>query len=758
MSSFFRALAVSTLVATTVACSDSEAPSLPGTNGDAVRAPVVNGTADDSLNAWSFASGVGSPMFRDLPPGASTDELEMSLTISALGFDRDGDLLLDLWFELPDDALVDATLLTLTDEGGTALVVQQSSGDTVQVLPSGTIPQFVNLRALHLSPDAPDVSLFGRASGAPDASASRLVQALAFADSTEYVKLSPAVYDFDVTPAGAAVTDSVLDADNIDLQGLTFYTVTAYDVLADLAALLLVDDVSAPAAGTTRVRVAHTASGVGTVNVLVRNPDGSDTPLIDDLDFGTAANALELPSAAYTVGLDVDDDMVSDLLFELPSLPVDSALNVFAVNDGGDVFLAIQADAGPVAQVSGVPASPPASVRAIHLSPDAPTVDVLVDGAVAFGAVSFGEGSAFAPVPAGERQVAITPAGAGVGGAVLSAGLTFDPDTSYTVAAFDQLAALQALVLVDDRSAPNGIRVRPVHTAAGVGQVDVLAIVNDDRLPLTDDLDFGTAGDALELDAGQYTIGLDLDDDGFEDLRFSLPPLSAGVIANAFVVVDNHGAVRLALQTEDDVSFVDAELVDPPSEIRVLHLSPDAPAVDAFVGNTSAPAVNGIVFTESTPYLTVPSGPTTFAVTPAGANRSHAVIDVPVALDPEARYTAVAFNELHDIEPLLLLDQDQSIAPSKARVRFVHTAVHVHDIDVFLFPEAGAVVSAAHDIDFGEVGSRIDVNAGKYTLAIDLNDDQVIDAAFELPELTTGTYTNLFAVTDSAGDLSVIVQ
>ncbi|MEO0604784.1 MAG: DUF4397 domain-containing protein, partial [Myxococcota bacterium] len=659
----------------------------------------------------------------------------------------------------PTDALTDVSLLTVgTGSGTPTLTIQQNTGSPIVVNPSPTIPQFVNLRALHLSPDAPDVSIFGRAAGAADSTAQRLVDTLAFTDSTDYLKLSPAIYDLDVTPAGAAVTDSVLDADNVDLQGLTFYTVTAYDELANIAALPLVDDVSAPTAGTTRVRVAHTATGVGTVNVLVRNPDGTDSPLIDDLDFGTAADAQELPSAQYTVGLDVDDDQISDLLFDLPSLPAGASLNVFAVNDGGDVFLAIQGGPGPVTQVPGMPAPQSPEVRAIHLSPDAPTVDILVDGMVAFGGVNFGEGSIYAPVMSGSRDIAITPAGAGVGGAVLSATVPLDPDTSYTVAAYDTLASIQALVLVDDRSAPDEIRIRPVHTAAGVGQVDVLAILGDDRVPLAPDLDFGVAGDAVELDAGTYSVGLDLDDNGIEDLRFDLPAIPAGIIANAFVVVDAHGAVRLALQTETDVTFVDAIAVDPPAEIRVLHLSPDAPTVDAFVGATSAPGVSGLMFTDGTPYLSVPSGHTRLAVTPTGAGIGQAVIDVPVSLDPDARYTAVAFNTLGHIEPLLLLDLDDSIAPSRSRVRFVHTAVHIHEIDVFLLPAAGAVITAAHDIGFGDVGSRIDVHAGAYTLGIDLDNDLVLDAAFDLGTLGDGDYTNVFAVTDSAGSLSLVIQ
>jgi hypothetical protein len=46
-----------------------------------------------------------------------------------------------------------------------------------------------------------------------------------------------------------------------------------------------------------------------------------------------------------------------------------------------------------------------AQVRAWHASPDAPAVDVYVDGARAFANLAFGDVTQYADVPAGERRV-----------------------------------------------------------------------------------------------------------------------------------------------------------------------------------------------------------------------------------------------------------------------------------------------------------------------------------------------------------------
>ena len=87
------------------------------------------------------------------------------------------------------------------------------------------------------------------------------------------------------------------------------------------------------------------------------------------------------------------------------------------------------------------------TVRAVHASPEAPSVDVSVDGAVAIAKLSFGELSDRKPVAEGTRAVKINVAGTAT--SVLSANLTLKKDVSYSVVAYDTPAALKALVLED---------------------------------------------------------------------------------------------------------------------------------------------------------------------------------------------------------------------------------------------------------------------------------------------------------------------
>ena len=100
--------------------------------------------------------------------------------------------------------------------------------------------------------------------------------------------------------------------------------------------------------------------------------------------------------------------------------------SLFAVGSLADdtfrLVTAIDASAPPPA---------PAKVRVLHGSPDAPAVDVYVDGTEAVSDVAFGTVTDYLEIPAGEHQVQVVAAGTdpAAGGAVIDATLTFAPGT-----------------------------------------------------------------------------------------------------------------------------------------------------------------------------------------------------------------------------------------------------------------------------------------------------------------------------------------
>jgi hypothetical protein len=142
--------------------------------------------------------------------------------------------------------------------------------------------------------------------------------------------------------------------------------------------------------------------------------------------------------------------------------------------------------------------------------------------------------------------------------------------------------------------------------------------------------------------------------------------------------------------------------------VRVVHASPDAPAVDVRVDG--ATAFSGIGFTNVSHYAALPSGTYNVQVSPAGM-MDPVVIDADLALAPGTDYSVLAVGTLDAIEPLVLID-DNRLSGDAARVRFVHASPNAPAVDIAL---AGGPVLFGN-VQFKETGDYIEVSPGTYDL------------------------------------------
>ena len=147
-----------------------------------------------------------------------------------------------------------------------------------------------------------------------------------------------------------------------------------------------------------------------------------------------------------------------------------------------------------------------AMVRVTHASPDAPAVDVCVNGKVAFAALEFGKTTDYAKLPAGAYDVQVYPAGSNCQGtAVIDAkGLKLDAN-AYTVMAIGKLAEIKPLILVDNLTAPvaGKVHVRFVHASPDAPAVD---ITTKDGTKVFSNVAFGKSVDFTPLPAGTYDL------------------------------------------------------------------------------------------------------------------------------------------------------------------------------------------------------------------------------------------------------------
>lgn len=196
-------------------------------------------------------------------------------------------------------------------------------------------------------------------------------------------------------------------------------------------------------------------------------------------------------------------------------------------------------------------------------------------------------------------------------------------------------------------------------------------------------------------------------------------------------------AAPLALAACSD----DDESVTAPSagtaQVRVAHLSPDAPAVDVFVNGTRA--VAGAAFQDVTGYLPVPAGSVNIRVTPAGTT-SPVVIDATVSLNNGGNYTVAATGYLASIQPIVL--EDDRGTTGQAKVRFVHASPDAPAVDIAV--TGGPVIFA--NVPFRQATAYPQVAPSTYDLEARPAGSTAV--ALEVPGVTLrpGTNYTIFAV------------
>lgn len=174
-----------------------------------------------------------------------------------------------------------------------------------------------------------------------------------------------------------------------------------------------------------------------------------------------------------------------------------------------------------------------ACIDVIHASPDAPAVDVYLNGTKALENLAFGEFSGWVAVPAGEHQVQVVPTGADVSSAVIDAMVTVEAGAAYQVAATGLVANIAPQIYQVDLSdlGEGEARIRVIHTSPDAPEVDIAVKGGDVLIPA---LAFPNASDYLVVPAGAYD--LEVRPAGTMDVALDLSgvTLEAGMVYDVF--------------------------------------------------------------------------------------------------------------------------------------------------------------------------------------------------------------------------------
>jgi hypothetical protein len=406
------------------------------------------------------------------------------------------------------------------------------------------------------------------------------------------------------------------------------------------------------------VRVVHASPDAPAVDVYA---EGVAAPLISNLAYGQTSDYLDLAPGTYNIQLRAAGSSASSTpAFETGDLDIPdgatitaAAVGLLGSTDADDRFRVLPLVEGFVAPGAGN-----AAVRIIHGSADAPTValDVGNDGAPEItGFDRFADtGAAGVPLPSGsELQIAVW-AGSPLARVTVFTTPQLPEGGELFVFATGLLGKLPreddgfSLLAVGPSGTIGFIKQNPVvfalHASPDAPPVDIYA----GGSPLVTNLAFGALSGAIQVPPASYSLSFRATGTATEAASASTPTLAAGerylAVATGFLGSTGSDAFTL-------IPLADSFTPDNTApQVRVLHASPDAPAVD--VGTVSGGQVSAVSDFTGLAYgdasnatgTVLPAGSLTIGV--AAANDTDPVASFSIATSSDLRAFAVAAGSL----------------------------------------------------------------------------------------------------------------
>ena len=387
------------------------------------------------------------------------------------------------------------------------------------------------------------------------------------------------------------------------------------------------------------------------------------------------------------------------------------------------------------------PAAPAlTSVRVVHAVPDAPLVDIDLDGATVIEDLDYAKNSGTLTPSAATYDVAVQALlPDGTRAAVIEADdLALDSGTRYTIVAVGTVAdgdafPLEPVVIADTGSLADAtqVRVRVAHLASNAPAVDIYITAPSAEIasatPTLSGVSYKGVSGALEVPAGDYRIRI-------------MPAGSADVVYDSGTVALTAGADLLVGALTNDgtgsspVKLVVADATTASSiydasagaDLRVVHASPDVGPVDVLLNDELTGITDfalGEVALSATDYVTsLPAGAYNVKVNQTGTDVTG--IDTDVTFDNGRSYTAIAVGKFNEgvgstLDLLALADQRRAIA-TQASVRLVHAATLANEVDIYLLGVAAPVSGnpAFSDVPFKANTDFFAVAEGTYDVVV----------------------------------------
>lgn len=613
---------------------------------------------------------------------------------------------------------------------GVRVFVDNAEGDNYVDL----TPAQIGLRVIHTSYDAPDVDVWVDGATA--------FTGLAYGISSGYADLNAGTRNIVVTQTGTT-EPAVIDV-SPTLEAYTDYTVFAIDQLSSITAVYAADD-RTESLSAAKIRMVHAVPDAPAVDLKLNSATG--TAVVENVAFSEITDYAEIADGDLTFVVTAASATEDLYIFE-PVTLVDG--NIYTVVAHGTldtldsypfgvrVFID-NGDGINYVDLSAIPAK--SNIRVIHTSYDASAVDVRLDDVVEIAALNFGQASAYTEVNSGLRNIVVTPAGAAVP-EVIDIDLMLQKNFEYTILAVDELALIDALYVVDDRTPdPSSAKVRFIHAIPDAPAVDIKAGSGANPAIFGNKV-FKDITDYISVVPDAYSFVVTEAGSTDELVVFELIDLEAGGVYTivAYGTFDEADAVDPIIRVFDDTGTGDSytDLITAEANLRVIHTSYDAPNVDIFVDDDTL--YQDLAYGLSSGYVDYSAGTRNITVNPTGSGTS--VIDVTLTLGGDVDYTIFAVDEVALIDAVYDVDLRAPV-PSAAKVRFVHASPDAPAVDIRTNTGGGSVVFG--NTAFKDITSYAEVTGGSYSFVVTAAGDTNEVFAFEPVTLTNNTVYTVVA-------------
>lgn len=371
---------------------------------------------------------------------------------------------------------------------------------------------------------------------------------------------------------------------------------------------------------------------------------------------------------------------------------------------------------------------PSGDLRVIHASPDAPPVNVLLNGKSKIEDLDYAQSSGFTKLLAGNYRIQVEGIIPGGNATVIDLeDYHINKNGSPTIIAVNSVNAIEPLIVQQSTTTPSSdeVALAVVHAAPVAGAVDVyLTAPGASIIGGSPAFNFGfkDSVDAGAVAAGEVEIQVTL---GGTLVYNSGPVNLSGFAGQRLMIL----AVNSENKTENDASpikllavtdsaTVELKDADTLAGAKVVHGSPDAASaasgpVEVFasspvLGIAPVELIDAFDYTDIVPaadsYVGVPNGSYTFDVAPNTNSIGDSVYTSPLLeLNAGTEYTVIASGRVTTDPTFGLLateDNNRAIA-TQASLKLTHAAPAAGDVDVYI---AGAGAYSVAEVEAGMAG------------------------------------------------------